>query len=129
MGSQEQLEQLELEMANNPDEETQLKLQELESLDDSSVQASVVFFGYGIIDFRRDLCIRGQLGVGNFGTVNLAVCSSCVPSLGLECAVVGIAQEGTAASKNGGCQRAHQCKASIACLLILSSFLCSLGGS
>ena len=84
MGSQEQLEQLELEMANNPDEETQLKLQELQSLDDSSVQASVVFFGYGIIDLRH-LCIRGQLGVGNFGTVNLAVWHTCSKSVAQVC--------------------------------------------
>ena len=30
-------------------------------------------FGYGVIDYARDLCVKNRIGAGNFGAVNRAV--------------------------------------------------------
>ena len=38
-----------------------------------SIESQVVFFGYGLLDYYRDLCVRWTIGKGNFGVVNLAV--------------------------------------------------------
>eukprot|EP00656_Telonema_subtile_P005758 TRINITY_DN12635_c0_g1_i1.p1 TRINITY_DN12635_c0_g1~~TRINITY_DN12635_c0_g1_i1.p1 ORF type:complete len:465 (-),score=94.24 TRINITY_DN12635_c0_g1_i1:127-1521(-) len=44
-----------------------------ETITPVSVVDSLIYFGYGLIDFKRDLCMKGVLGMGNFGTVRLAV--------------------------------------------------------
>ena len=55
---------------------TDVHLQAIEDNTDTgreTIEKRVQYFGYGLIDYDKDLCIKDTIGAGNFGTVSKAV--------------------------------------------------------